>query len=94
MTKRTTGGTEIAHSTSLSIDDLLDDHLIPIFEFVGKGHFGFVASVSTQFHRVYKTYLLLQEKRHPNPHSFSTTADSILESVGRFLYMAGVDAES
>ena len=61
-----------------------DNVLTNVFEFVGSGHFFFVANVNTRFHEAYKHYLRTRTIHAATGSQFVTTADSIAESEARF----------
>ena len=60
-----------------------DDILANVCQFVGSGHFYFVANVNTKFRDAYKQFLTGGESDDENGGRFVTTAESIAESISR-----------
>ena len=66
-----------------------DDVLANVFEFVGSGHFWFVATINTKFRDAYKHYLRgtmtppATQSWFVTQSLFVTTAESITESEAR-----------
>ena len=67
-------------SKSMALGD--DDILANVFDFVGSGHYFFVANINSEFRDAYKHYLR-RTMPSANRSLFVTTVDSIAESETR-----------